>query len=298
MIRHAAAVVVVMVLHPAWLQAQPAETGAFTVTVQSATIHKAPTTASPVIGRSPRGSVLVVTRDLGSWFKVEWPDAGDGAGYVHQRMGRLSTPAPREARIAAAAASPAAGSYSASAAGNSASQVPATAVLEPAQMTGTTYVHAPTHVVGVGGRVGSVPGRDFGATARVWSRNRVGVQIDASRSALTSDAAAGRVTSVQFAPAVIYSLRDHVTDDVWLRPYVGGGAALRRSTLKIGPTDADGITDSGLAYRAFGGTEVTFPAVPRFAVSADAGYVWSETPFPGFELGGFGFSISGHWYVR
>jgi hypothetical protein len=296
MIRHAAAVVIVMILNPVWLHAQTVESPELTVRVQSATIHRGPSTASPAIGRAPRGTVLVVTRDLGSWFRVEWPDAEDGVGYVHQRMGSLTNRAPREQRLAAAIppspAAPRGASPAMSPAGST------SAAVEPAQLTGTTYIAAPTHFVGFGGRIGGSPSRDFGATARVWSRGRFGVQLEASRSALPSDLAPGRVTSVQFAPAAIYSIRDHVTDNFWLRPYAGGGATLRRSTFKFGPADADGITDSGLAYRAFGGAEVTFPAVPRFAISADAGYVWSDTPFPGFELGGFGFSLSGHWYVK
>jgi hypothetical protein len=93
-------------------------------------------------------------------------------------------------------------------------------------------------------------------------------------------------------------LRDHVTDNVWLRPYVGAGAIMRRSTLQIAPDAVDPVTDSSFGFRTFGGAEVTFPSVPRLAVSADLGYHWSEDPFPGFELSRVRFSISGHWYVK
>ena len=63
MIRHAAAVAVVMLLSPAWLSAQSTK---FTITTPSANIHKGPSTASVVIGRVPRFTVLEVTRELGS----------------------------------------------------------------------------------------------------------------------------------------------------------------------------------------------------------------------------------------
>jgi hypothetical protein len=33
-------------------------------------------------------------------------------------------------------------------------------------------------------------------------------------------------------------------------------------------------------------------------VSADVGYYKLPDPFVGFEPGGMGFSISGHWYVK
>jgi len=58
------------------------------------------------------------------------------------------------------------------------------------------------------------------------------------------------------------------------------------------------VTESVVGFRGFGGAEVTIPNLPRFAVSADVGYHWTEQPFAGFELGGLGFSISGHWYVK
>jgi hypothetical protein len=59
------------------------------------------------------------------------------------------------------------------------------------------------------------------------------------------------------------------------------------------------VSDSSVGYQAFGGAEITFPSMPRFAVSADLGYRWTgDAPFNGFELGGVGFTLAGHWYVR
>ena len=86
MIRHLAAIAVVVCLCPSWLHAQSAE---FTVNIASADVHKSPSTGSPVIGKVTRGSVLTVTRELGSWVRISWPAAADGIGYLHVSMGRI-----------------------------------------------------------------------------------------------------------------------------------------------------------------------------------------------------------------
>jgi opacity protein-like surface antigen len=271
-----------------------AQNADFTVNVQSAAVRKAPSTGSPVVGQAPRGAILEVTRDIGSWVKVAWPEAPDGVGYVHESMGKLSERATREERLAAAFADlPAADPVAAPAL----DEQPAVAV-ETSAATRTVYVPPPTHLVGLGGQLsGATPG--FGFTSRVWSRSRIGVQLDLSRSTLTSAASPERVRSTQFSPSVVYSLTDYVTDSIWLRPYVGGGGALTRSKFSTGtPEVSPSVSESSFGWRAFGGAEVTVPSVPRFAVSADLGYQWSQQPFAGFELGGLGFSISGHWYVK
>ena len=71
-----------------------------------------------------------------------------------------------------------------------------------------------------------------------------------------------------------------------------------RATLKgTTPGDLSSVSDNSLGARAFGGAEVTFSAVPRFAVSADLGYLWSQqSPSEGFALDGLGFALSAHWY--
>jgi hypothetical protein len=287
-IRHFSVVAIVLCLTPSLVSAQTTE---FTVNVQSAAVRKAPSTGSPVVGQAPRGAILDVTRDIGAWVKVAWPDAPDGVGYVHQSMGTLSQPSTMEERVAAAFATPSPMSEPVSAAQSTAS-------IEAPASSRTVYVPPPTHVVGLGGQMsGSAPG--FGFTSRIWSRNRLGIQLDLSRSRLTSASSPERLRSTQFAPSVIYSLPDYVSDNVWLRPYFGGGGALTRSTLgSTTPEVIASVSDSSFGFRAFGGAEVTIPNVPRFAVSADLGYQWSQQPFEGFELGGLGFSISGHWYVK
>jgi len=288
MIRHASAIAVALCLNASWLCAQSTK---FTVSAASADVHKSPSTGGPVIGHAPRGTVLEVTRELGSWVKVAWP-AEDGVGYVHVSMGliaRGSTPAP----------SPPAGFTPEQSAVESARPPAPAARLAPTELgrppapTRTGYV-IPPHSVGVGG-VMTGPSLGFGATARAWSSKRFGFQLEVSRDAVTE--APGHLTSSQFTPSLLYSLRDRVTDYLWVRPYLGGGPSLQHQTLN-GATATDSVSDTRLGFQVFGGGEVTFPGMPRFAVSADLGYRSRPTSFAGFELGGLGLSMSGHWYIK
>jgi len=294
MIRHVAAAAVVLCLIPSWVSAQSTE---FTVNLASANVHKAPSTGSPVLGKAPRGTVLEVTRELGDWVKVTWTEAPDSAGYLHVSSGSLRPRHAPDQNGSGPARTPGRAAAVSNTRTMSASPAMAIAVPEAAPMhdhsaaSSSNYITPPAHGLGFGGRVsGSTVG--FGATARGWSRKRLGLQLDVSRYALTSPTAPGRVTSLQVAPSVLYSLPDRVTDYFWLRPYVGAGVNLSRSTQAgFGSTSKSG-------FQAFGGGEMTFASVPRFAVSADVGYRSSRAPFDGFELGGMNFSISGHWYVR
>src|SRR5687768_12332576 len=118
MSRRAAAVVLALACNPALVSAQDT---VLTVTAPAADVYKGPTTVTPVIGRAPRGAVLPVARNLGSWAKVAWPDAPDGVGYVHLTMGRLASakggpPATHAAARTAADPGPAATAPSAPAA--------------------------------------------------------------------------------------------------------------------------------------------------------------------------------------
>jgi hypothetical protein len=264
---------------------------AFTVSVPTAAVRKGPSLASPVLGQAPRGAVLDVTRDIGAWVKVAWPDAPDGVGYVHTSLGTLSNRATREQRIAEAVSSlppePAAEPSAQVAVGHE----------TPSAMR-TVYVPPPMHRVGLGGQL-SAATPTFGFSSRIWSRQRFGVQVDLSRSKLTNDLSADRVRSTEFVPSVIYSMPDYVSESFWLRPYVGGGVAMIRSKLYGGvPEAALSESDSTLGYRAFGGVEVTVPGVARLALSADVGYQWAETKFDGFDPAGIRFSVAGHWYVK
>jgi hypothetical protein len=289
MIRRAAALILALTLNPALLRAQDT---VLTVNVPSADVYKGPTTVTPVIGHVSRGTVLPISRNLGSWVKIAWPDAPDGVGYVHVTMGRLGPPsadAPVRNVSPAVSSSPA--------------PVTATIPLRGRTSVGEQVVprgqlNTPaSHIFGVGGLVGSMS--NVGATARAWRNNRLGIQVGFTRDAMTSAGGAGRVTSMQFEPGVVYALFDHVSDYVWIRPYVGSAVSLRHQTLSIAaPVALESTADNGVGFRVFGGSELTFASIPRFGLSADLGYRRFPTSFPGFEADPVSVSISGHWYIR
>jgi hypothetical protein len=301
MIRCIALVILALTLNAAPLHAQ---TSVFTVTVQSADVHKGPTTGSPVIGHASRNTALIVARNLGSWAEVLWPESPDGVGYVHLMMGRIGAPG---ANTPAAIASPRASSPRPAARQGAGTSAPART---PEPMPLTTTQRTPpgdrvassgsqggssiSHIVGVGGMVGSMS--SWGGTARWWRDKHVGIQATLTRDAMTSDVATGRVTSMQIEPGVVYALFDRVPGYVWIRPYVGSALSFRRQTLK--DAVAPPISDSGVGYRVFGGTELTFAGVTRFGLSAELGYRRQPTPFAGFEPDRFAVAVAGHWYIK
>ena len=155
-----------------------------------------------------------------------------------------------------------------------------------------------THFFGVGGLVGSR--NSFGGTARAWRTDHLGIQLAFARDAMTSDVAAGRVTSIRFEPGVVYALFDRVTDYVWFRPYVGSALSVRHQTWKLsGPAALEPASDNGMGFRVFGGSELTFAGLQRFGLSAELGYRrFPTTPFPEFEADRLSASIAGHWYIK
>jgi len=321
MIRHAAAVAVVVCLGSSFFPGLCAQSPEFTIGSEPAEVHKSPSTGSPVIGRAPRGAVLPVTRELGSWVRISWPAGDDGVGYLHVSTGSMahsSLPVSRQT----AAAPPAPIAQRAPIAARPAqvarpaptprpAQAPRPAPEAPAppptgvqgQRTGALAPPSPVrsvsipHLVGLGGLMGGSP-FGFGASARASVGGRFRVQLEASRYAATSAAAQQHLTSVQFAPSLLYFLPDKVTDYVWMRPYVGGGLTMYHSTLSGTSVAGSSVSDNTLGRQAFGGVEVALAGAPRFTLSADFGYRWRQTPFDGFELGGRKLSVSGHWYVK
>jgi len=301
MTRCVALVILTLALNAAPLRAQ---NSVFTVTVQSADVHKGPTTGSPVIGHASRNTALTVARNLGSWAEVLWPDSPEGVGYVHLTMGQIGAPG---ANTPAASTSPR--SPSPRPAARQAAGTPAPARnLDPVPLT-TTQRTPPadrvpssgpqgnsriSHIVGVGGIVGSTS--SWGATARWWRNKHLGIQAALTRDAMTSDVAPGRVTSMQVEPGVVYGLYDYVPGYVWIRPYVGSALSFRHQTLK--DAVAQPISDTGVGYRVFGGTELTFAGVTQFGLSAELGYRRQPTPFAGFEPDRFAVAIAGHWYIK
>lgn len=305
MLRYLAAVAVVVCVSPSWLFAQTTE---FTIKSASADVHKSPSTGSPVIGTAPRGTVLKVTRELGSWVRISWPAAQDGIGFVHVNMGSIANSSVAASRPAARPTTTAnTGARTPTATTTPARPAPpiqpAATTVPQGERIGAVRPPSPVpsvpipHRVGLGGRMGgSTAG--FGASVRAQASRRFRVQLEVSRYSHTN-LVTERLTSVQFAPSVLYSLPDKVTDYVWVRPYVGGGVGMYRSTLSTGASGAGAsVADSTLGRQVFGGVEVAVANMPRFTLSADYGYRSPQTPFTGFELGGRGLSISGHWYVK
>jgi len=290
MLRRAAAVVFVLVISPAVLSAQ--ET-ALTVSVPSADVHKGPSTVTPVIGHASRGTVLPVSQNLGSWVKVPWPAVPEGIGYEHVTAGRVGPPAAGTAF----GVSPRPSSYASPGAAASA-QMPAPVPMGgPIGPRGVGVIRAPSHVVGLGGLVGSP--KSIGANARVWRNKHFGIQLGFTRDAMTSPVVPGRVTSVQFEPGVLYVPTDSISDYVWFRPYVGSVVSFRRQTLSLAaPVAVDAASDSGIGYRIFGGSELTFASLPRLGVSFEVGYRRFPTLFDGFVADRLSASIAGHWYVK
>jgi len=287
MFRRTAAIVFALMIHPALLHAQDA---VMTITVESADVYKGPSNVTPVVGHVSRGAVLRVSRNLGSWLKVPWPSAPDGVGYVHVTMGRLGSPNGNSLVMPTTASRTPSASASQS---TIAARPPAgTGERTVVRSQGTTI----SHIIGIGGQVGSMS--SFGATARAWRGDRLGVQIGFTRDGVTSDAAVGRVTSTQFEPAVIYALLDDVRDYVWVRPYVGSGLSFRHQTFKDPAAVLEPASKNGVGVRLFGGTELTFAGVTRFGVSVEVGYRRLPESFPGFEPGRVSASIAGHWYIK
>ena len=214
--RQALVVGIAVCLTPSLASAQSSE---FTVSVQSAAVRKSPSTGSPLVGHAPRGAVLEVTRDIGAWVKVAWPEAPDGIGYVHQSMGKLAQRATREERLAAAFASlppPNRSRYP---------RRPISGGVDRMSTTRSIYFPPPTHIVGLGGQMKR---RDARLRVHVPHLVAQAAWRAARPVALDKDqhGSPERVRSTQFAPSVIYSVHDYVSDNVWLRPYFGGGAAL------------------------------------------------------------------------
>ena len=279
MTRRALAIVALLFVNPVWLSAQSAD---FKVESASANVHKAPSIGSPVIGQARQGVALEVRRDLGSWVKIPWPEAPDGVGYIHTSMGtRTGAAMPRAAGGSALIGEPA----EQVAAGNRSALA-------------SRYVVPPPHVIGLGGQVG---GSTVGAgmNARTWFHDRLGFQLEVSRTSLDGPIASERLTATEFAPSLLYSLSNLMSDYVWVRPYIGAGPRVVRRTFGVSPQSSGAaVSRSSVGLQTFGGGEFTFANVPRFSLSADLRYGWIENTEPAFELDGLGFSVSGHWYVK
>jgi len=290
MIRRIVAVVGVICLNPAPLLAQGTE---LTITVTEATVHRGPSTGSPVIGRVSGGTRLEVTRDLGSWLRVYWPADSTGAGYVHERMGSRAAPT-GSTQAVPIAATPRVPVRNSASTGGAQPQVRRPQAAGP---SASSYVVVPRHAVGLGARLGSAPSLGLGASVRAWARGPLGVQFQLSRYELTSPVDLSVVTSTQFGPSLLMTLGRHVTDQIWVRPYAGGGVSLHRSSLSS-PVFGQLVADSTMGWQVLGGAELTVASLPQVGLSAELAHQWFDAPFTGYEIGGFGLGLSAHWYVR
>ena len=277
----------------------------FTVSAASASVYKAPTNVSPVIGEAKQGVTLEVTRDVGSWVKVAWSKSPDGVGYVRKSAGTMGTLGP--AVPAAKSASASTGMSPAASAVASAPPAASTApratsaqggpVVRPRPASVSAGYVAPTHRFGVGAQAGgSAVGAGF--SVRGWTKSqKIGVQIDATHSSMTNDVFFTRMSSTQFGPRVLYAFSDHVSDSTWVRPYAGAGAHVLRASVND-PVTGLATSDTRMAAQFFGGAEITLAAVPRLGLSADVGYQWYLSPFVGYTLDGMMMTVSAHWYLK
>jgi len=299
MVRHVIAALVVLCVSASWARAQE---NVLTITAASATVHKSPSDASPVIGRAAKGQALDVTRDVGDWLKIAWPLDPSGVGYVRENTGA------RGRQTAAGQAAVGAPSTMAARASEPARRTELTSA-EPLASADTTerprigrstppstYVARPSHIVGLGGRMQG-PSLGVGASLRAWSPGWLGVQLEVSRYSVTVPLDPNRMTTTQFAPSVLFTPTDMLSDYVWLRPYAGTGLSLYRSTLAT-PVVGASVSDSQIGFQAFAGAEFTAASLPSLGISVDYGYRRFSSPFVGFDLGGTSFAVAGHWYVK
>lgn len=296
MLARIAAVVVLLCLGTASVEAQ---TAPLTITSTSATVHKAPSVAAPVIGHASRGDVLTVTRDVGDWVKVVWPSDPSGAGYVRESLGYRGRPAAGTQASLAPSATP---DPVRRAGGASVSTDTRPNVAEPQSVgapirTGRpAYVSRPSHVVGLGARMAGPP-LGIGGSFRAWSPGWLGLQVDFSRYSVSTPLDPTSMNTTQFAPSVLLKPTDMISDYVWLRPYAGAGFAMYRSTLNS-PTIGVTATDNRTGFQFFGGAEFTAASLPAVGVSLDYGFRTFESPFAGFDFGGSSVTIAAHWYVK
>jgi hypothetical protein len=309
MIRHVSAVIVSLCVSTAPVYAQSAMPQSTDITVKTAPadVHKSPTVASAVIGTAPIGTTLEIKRNLGSWVAVPWPGGDNGVAYLHVNTGTISAHT-----TAAATQTTAQGSSATAAAMADGPAALADRILNghqngqpsnalPRSSAERSAIVLPPHMLGMGARINALTpgfGAGFGVTTRNWWHSGVGVQFEMLHSRLGNLVGPGHVTSLQFAPSVMYSLPDAVANSLWVRPYVGGGISFNRtSTNSTGTSLQNAGSETRKGWQAFGGVETTFAAMPQVAWSAELGYRRLETSTIGFEPKRLSIALAGHWYL-
>jgi hypothetical protein len=223
--------------------------------------------------------------------KIAWPDGRDGFGYVHVTMGRIGPVTDDVRRTTTSAPRP----------GTTIVPITQAPAKVAAQQTPVSNRPAPrvqgnaspaSHIFGIGGLVGYT--RSIGATTRMWTANRIGIQFAVTRNTLTNDLTADQLTTTQVEPGIMFGLFDRVTDYVWLRPYVGSTLTFRH----VSASALQPVADNSTGFRVFGGAEFTFSSAPQFGISADLGYRRFQEPVAGFDDPRTTVAIAGHWYIR
>lgn len=305
MIRRVSFVALALCLNTVVVSAQSpgAPTTQLTVNAAAADVYKSPTVASAVIGKAQRGMVLEITRNLGSWVEVPWTTGEGGVAYMHVNAGSIA--ARTTLANSSRGASPTGPSSSAGYPTSSMPDNPAALserILAAGQPSPSRSDDILLHTFGMGARMNAATlgfGAGFGATARTWWRNRMGLQFDVLHSRLPSLLGTGHVTSLQFAPSVMYALPSAISSSVWVRPYLGGGGSLYRTTFNRVPTDvASAGSENSFGVQTFGGAETTFAGAPQFAVSAELGYRWWQASTVGVTPERIGVSLTAHWYIK
>jgi hypothetical protein len=165
----------------------------------------------------------------------------------------------------------------------------------PALQPGGAVLGKPNeHQLGVGVRTG---GYDIGigASVRSWFQPHWGVQVGVSHYGY-GDFFGVSYSSTQFTPAVLYQFAPvKVNAPLMLRPYVGGGVSIIRSSFSY-LTNAD-TTDAGVLV--LGGVEIFFDRVPQLGVSGELEFSPSASPYVTLRsVGGAGLVAMAHWYFK
>lgn len=301
----------------------------FRILVTAANVRTSPEATSGVVAIVPRHVTVELLGEVGDgWLRVAVfdPSGRKQVGYVKASLGRREVvdpglPVPSPAPETAAPSLPVA---------VSAPPPAPTAVLEPAHVsrvgseapalasqqppnplvTATLPKAMAPRRFALGGRVG---GSSFGVggTVRYWVTPAVGVDVLVSRYSvgISNYAYAGVVAEasasvLQIAPAVTYRFGEQdPDDDVSVRPYVGGGVSLFRSSFKAsaqgyGLRAEESASSSELGFRGFGGVELFFKSIPRLSVTSDIGYYSVGAPFTGISIGGMAIGVGANWYLN
>jgi opacity protein-like surface antigen len=297
----------------------------FVVTVPMLNVRSEPSTASVAVARVPKDTALIVVGRSGDWVQVQVRSTGGSevTGYVRGDLGRLEgrelvedspqRPAPAPDRDPNGAGPDRSAPVAVAAPAAEAASPPVGRIVQvsqPAVVQQPLALQPPKRTFGLGGRAGGFT-FGVGGSVRFWSPARLGVQVDVSRYSIGSSTvitpgvtASAELTSWQIAPSLLYALGGADSDDeVWVRPYVGGGASFFRSSLSarasgFGESLSESQSETNVGFQGFGGAQMVFKAVPRLAISGDIGYYSTGTPFVGYQVGGIAFSIAGHWFVR